>query len=140
LGDWFQRLPSDADLDWAAVNVVGCAPEPKSKGRFMTEQVGDAELLDWTSVKLYGEFVDGARLIVEGDAPVPMRVELHSLPIGVAPEEYQGIELRGFRSTVGPEVVRHFRVEADTKDLPHGTVGFVLIGATMREYVPPKDD
>jgi hypothetical protein len=112
--------------------------DPNGKALVMTEQGAEAELLDWTSVKLYGEFVDGARLVIEGDAPVPMRV-VHPLPLPTAPEDYQGIQLRGFRGDFGPEVVTHFKVEADTKHLPHGNVGFVLIGATMREYVPLKE-
>ena len=101
---------------------------------------GQGELLDWTSAKLHGQYVDGARLVVEGKAPVPMRVKLDPLPIGIAPVDYQGVELRGFRGEVGPEVETPFRLDVDTKEIPHGQVGFVLIGATRREYFPPQDD
>jgi hypothetical protein len=103
-------------------------------------QVAQTERLDWTSAELHGGFVDGAILVVEGDTPVPMQVELHPLPIGIVPVDYQGIELRGSRGDAGPEVVTHFHLSVDTKHLPHGKVGFVLIGATMHQYFPPKDD
>jgi hypothetical protein len=106
----------------------------------VAEQDAQPELLDWTSAKLYGEFVDGARLVVEGDAPVPMRVEFHPLPIPIVPVEYHGIQVRGFRGDFGPEVVTHFKLEEDTKKLPTGTVGFELIGATMRNRFPPEQD
>jgi hypothetical protein len=104
----------------------------------MSEADQSGELLDWTSAEVHNEFVDGALLVVRGETPVPMRVEFHPLPIGVAPEEYQGIELRGWRERVGPEVVTPFTVEAKTSDLPRGTVGFELIGATMRAFFPPQ--
>jgi len=104
------------------------------------ERTDQGELLDWTSATERGEFVDGFLLVVEGDAPVPMRVELHPLPIGIAPVDYQGIEVRGFRGDFGPEVVTHFKVEEHTKNLPGGKIGFVLIGATMRQYFPPQED
>jgi hypothetical protein len=103
----------------------------------MTEH--ECERLDWTSVRVDNEFAGGAHIVVEGDAPEPMRVELHPLPVGVAPEEYQGVEVCGFRDDFGPKIVTHFKVEKNTQELPSGTVGIVLIGATMREYIPPKD-
>jgi hypothetical protein len=67
-------------------------------------------------------------------------VELDPLPIGIAPVDYQGVELRGFRDEVGPEVETPFRLNVDTGEIPHGRIGFVLIGATQREYFPAKED
>jgi hypothetical protein len=105
----------------------------------MTEQGAEAELLDWTSVKLYGEFVDGARLVIErrrarSDARrAASATATHSargLPGHPVARLPRGLRPRGRHPLQGG---------ADTKHLPHGNVGFVLIGATMREYVPPKE-
>ena len=105
----------------------------------MSEQ-RECERLDWTSLEVHNEFAGDALLVIEGETRVPMRVELHSLPIGIAPEDYQGIELCGFRNgDANSQVMTPFKVEEHLSKLPAGRIGIVVIGATMREYIPPKE-
>jgi hypothetical protein len=105
----------------------------------MAEQA-NGELIDWTSAKLYPMTASGFMLVVRGNTPVPMRVELHPFPPGIAKYDYWPVEVRGFRDEVSPQVVTPYTIEREESHVPHGTIGFVLIGATMRAEFPPKDD
>jgi hypothetical protein len=107
-------------------SVVNEASEP-------TEQ-----RLDWDKAQLHPKTAEGFILVVDGVAPVPMKVRLHSLPIGIAPEDYHEVEVVGRAADVSPQVETPWKAEIDTEGLS-GRKGFVLIGETKREYFPPKD-
>lgn len=106
----------------------------------MTSQAVKGEPLDWKSLKVVNEFVDKSRIVIHGETSVPMRVELLPDPVGVAPVEYQPIRLLGFRDDIGPDVVKSFTIDRELNDFPHGTVGIKVIGATMQELIPPRED
>lgn len=95
--------------------------------------------LDWDSVEVIPMFAGGWLLVLRGTTPWPMRVALEPLPIPFAPEDYYGVKLVGYdEGGVHPEVVTEFSVEKDLAELPKGRIGTVIIGATMRVYIPPK--
>ena len=98
------------------------------------------ERLDWDTAEEHPEVAGGFILVVRGVAPVPTKVKLHPLPIGIAPEDYQGVEVCGEPEDPTIEVETPWTVEEDTSKLPRGRVGYVLIGATKRAYFPPRED
>lgn len=107
----------------------------------MTEQVGDAgERIDWDEAVEHPMTPDGFRLVIRGVTPVPMTVTLRPLPVGIAPVDYQGIEVLGKAGDVNAKVETPWTTEVDTKELPHGRKGYVLVGATKRDYFPPKEE
>jgi hypothetical protein len=106
----------------------------------MAEETDVGELIDWTSAVLHPMTASGFMLVIRGQTPVPMRVELHPAPPGIVAYDYWPIEVRGFRDDVSSEVVTDYTIEKPEDEIPHGTVGFVLIGATMQASFPPKSD
>ena len=80
----------------------------------------------------------GFQVVVRGTTPKPMAVEFHDLPIGVAAEDYQGVEFRARAKELATEVETPWTLERDSQDMPHGRVGFVLIGETKRAFFPPE--
>jgi len=56
------------------------------------------------------------------------------LPIGIVPEDYRGVLVRG-RVSGDTQVVTPWDAALDVSQLGN----FVLIGATTREYFPPLD-
>jgi hypothetical protein len=97
------------------------------------------ERLDWDDAVTHPKTVEGFVLVVRGVASVPTNVRLHPLPIGIVPEDYRGIEVLGRRAEIGPEVETPWTAEMDLEGLA-GRKGVVLIGATKRQFFPPKDD
>jgi hypothetical protein len=97
------------------------------------------ERLDWDEAELHPGTVEGFVLVVRGVAPVPMDVRLNPLPIGIVPNDYRGIEVLGHAAEVGPQIETPWTAELDTSGLA-GPKGIVLVGATKREYFPPKDE
>jgi hypothetical protein len=55
----------------------------------------DCQRLDWESAELHPGVAGGFFLVVRGTAPTAMEVELRSLPIPIAPEDYHGVEVCG---------------------------------------------
>ena len=98
------------------------------------------ERLDWDTAEEHPGVASGFFLVVKGVSRVPMTVELHPLPIPIAPEDYYGVEVRGVSAEPSVEVETPWTVERDSQDLPHGRKGYILIGATKRKHFPPKDD
>ncbi|WP_445148646.1 hypothetical protein [Baekduia sp. Peel2402] len=95
--------------------------------------------LDWKTLEVHPMFAGGFQVVIRGETPWPMRVVLEPLPIGIVPEDYYGVKLVGYdEGPVHSDVVTPFEVEKDLAELPHGLVGVVIIGATMRAYIPPK--
>jgi hypothetical protein len=106
----------------------------------MAEQATDnRNRLDWTEATMHPMVAGGFQLVVRGVAPVPVDVELRPLPIPIAPVEYHGIEVIGTPRGPTTQVETPWTMEVDADEIVRGTKGFVLIGATMREYFPPKD-
>jgi hypothetical protein len=97
------------------------------------------ERLDWDTAEMHPGVAGGFILVVRGVAVVPMKVRLHPLPIGIVPEDYNGIEVVGVRDDPSLEVETPWTAQIDTEGRG-GRKGFVLIGATQREYFPPKED
>src|SRR3954451_25423712 len=93
--------------------------------------------LDWDKADLHPLFVSGHMLVVSGVATVPMTVRLQLQPLGIAPEDYRGLEVLGKPSGIGPQVESPWGVQIETKSLS-GRIGFVLLGATKQKYFPPK--
>jgi hypothetical protein len=62
---------------------------------------------------------------------------LQPLPIGIVPEDYNGIEVLGVRAAPTRDVQTPWTAEIGTDGLG-GRNGVVLIGATKREYFRPK--
>jgi hypothetical protein len=60
--------------------------------------------------------------------------------LGSLRRTYQGIEVCGKPEDPTTEVETPGTIEVDPQKLPHGRVGYVLIGATKRAYFPPKED
>jgi hypothetical protein len=107
----------------------------------MAEQATDRpeQLLDWEDARLQPKFVKGFVLVVKGTASYPMKkVWLRPTPVGIAPEEYRGVEVVGIPDDVAVEVLFPWTAEIDADGLS-GEKGFVLIGETTREYFPPKE-
>lgn len=105
----------------------------------MSEQAeGTEERLDWDEAVTHPKTANGFVLVVRGISRVPMEVRLRPLPIGIAPEDYQGVEVLGRTGDGTIEIETPWTVEIDTGELLHGRKGFVLIGATKREYFPLK--
>ncbi len=96
------------------------------------------ELVDWTSVNVYNEVVEGSILVIEGVTVVPMHVALYPEPAGVVPYQYWPIKVCGKRYEVSPQVETPYRLTRQLQDLPPGEVGIELIGATMRKRIPPE--
>ncbi len=106
----------------------------------MSEQgARNGERLDWNEAVMHPGFAGDFVLVVRGVARVPMKVELRPLPIGIVPEDYNRIEVIGVREDPGLDVETPWTAEIDTKGLA-GREGIILIGATKREYFPPKDE
>src|SRR3954464_2759576 len=95
------------------------------------------ELLDWDSADVHPEVVSDAMLVVRGVAPVPMEVELRSLPIPIVAEEYHGVLVVGRRPEAGPEVETPWTAQIQMSEAS-GTKGIELIGKTKRERFPPS--
>ena len=97
------------------------------------------ERLDWDDAEMHPKTVGGFVLVIRGVASVPMKVRLNPLPIGIVPEDYRGIEVLGRPAEVGPEVETPWTAEIDPEGLG-GRIGIRLIGATKRQFFPPKED
>jgi hypothetical protein len=80
----------------------------------------------------------GFVLAVKGVAPVPTDVCFHPLPIGIVAEDYNGIEVLGTPKDPTTEVETPWQVDLPEPERHNGKIGIVLIGATRREYIPPK--
>jgi hypothetical protein len=78
--------------------------------------------------------------VVRGVASVPMVVEFHDLPVGIAPEDYQGVQVRGRAKSPASDIETAWTLERDSRRMPRGLIGLVLIGNTKRAYFPPKDN
>jgi hypothetical protein len=100
---------------------------------------GGWERVDWDSAEEHPMVAGGLQIVVRGTAPVPTTVEFYDLPIGIAPEDYQGVEVRGRVEEPTAEVETPWMLERDSRRMPHGNVGFVLVGKTKQAYFPPKD-
>jgi hypothetical protein len=109
-----------------------------SKEGCMSDQQ-DCQRLDWESAELHPGVAGGFFLVVRGTAPTAMEVELRSLPIPIAPEDYHGVEVCGCSNGPVAQVETPWEAEASTEGWS-GRVGFELIGATKREWFPPKTD
>lgn len=111
----------------------------------MTEHEANAgesngwELLDWQSAVEHPGVAGGFFLVVRGVARAPMEVELHPLPIGVAPVDYHPVQVRGRTREPTTEVETPWTIERDPSELPHGRKGYKLVGATMHQEFPPKE-
>jgi len=101
----------------------------------MAEQ--GCERLDWDSAEMHNMTAGGSMLVVRGVSLVPMDVELHSLPIPIAPEDYHGVEVCGRRKDVVQQVETPWEVSDDVEEFS-GRIGIELIGATKREKFPPE--
>jgi hypothetical protein len=97
------------------------------------------ERLDWESAEMHPMTVDGFKLVVRGTSRVPMTVKLRPMPLGIAPEDYRGIEVLGTPGSVSADVRHPWTAEIDTSGIS-GRRGVALIGSTMREWFPPKDE
>ena len=97
------------------------------------------ERLDWDKAVPHPMTVSGFMLVVDGVSDVPMDVEIYVWPIGVAPVDYHPNIVRGRRREPVIQKRTEWQVQEDTRKLGHGTKGFVLVGATKRQYFPPKE-
>jgi hypothetical protein len=97
------------------------------------------ERLDWTEAVEHPMTVDGSMLVVRGVAPTPVEVELRPRPLGIAPDDYRGIEVLAHQIEPVTQVETPWVVERDVAKIPKGKIGFVLLGATMSAYFPPKE-
>jgi hypothetical protein len=113
---------------------------PTSKGGYVTVETGaKEERLDWDEAQMHPKTVSGFILVIRGRAPVPMTVRLRALPIGVAPVDYQGVEVLGIpQGDVTPQVETPWGLQVDPGDLPTGRKGFVLVA--KRAYFPPREE
>ena len=82
----------------------------------------------------------GFQVVVRGVSRVPMEIEFRNLPLGIVPQDYAGVEVRGRASKVSTEVETPWSIEHDSARMPKGNVGFELIGLTRRQFFPPKED
>jgi hypothetical protein len=99
------------------------------------------ERLDWEKAVEHPMTPDGFRLVVDGESEVPMaKVEIHVTPIGIVPDDYHPAIVQGRRREPVTQVKTPWIAEKNTNALALGRIGYVLIGATMRQYFPPKDD
>ena len=106
-----------------------------------TDSTASKQRLDWDEAEMHAKTAGGFILVIRGVAPVPMEVELEPRPVGTAPDEYRGIAVVGTpRDDVVPQVETPWGIQVDPAELPKGTRGFVLVGATKREYFPPQED
>jgi hypothetical protein len=107
-------------------------------------EAGADRRLDWDEAEERSMVAGGSRLTVRGTAPVPMAVRLEPGPIPINPDDanrdYRSVLVIGRPSAIDPQVETPWDVSADTANLPRGDRGFVLIGATMREFFPPQED
>ncbi|MCA1844650.1 MAG: hypothetical protein LC792_15950 [Actinobacteria bacterium] len=108
------------------IRVVSLAGDPAALAD------GAWTVLDWETANLVSGVAGGWILAVTGESPVPMDVELYVMPVGIAPEEYRGVLVRG-RVSGETKVVTPWEAALDVSQLGK----FILIGATNREYFPP---
>lgn len=106
----------------------------------MSQEAGSQEeRLDWTEAEMHPQTASGFMLVVRGVAPVPMEVWLRPVPIGIVPDEdgYRGVEVLGKRAEITTEVETPWSAQIGTDDVGDR---IELIGATKREFFPPKGD
>ena len=105
----------------------------------MTEANGcTGERIDWDEASMRPMTPSGFVLVAKGVAPVPTDVCFRVLPIGIVAEDYNGIEVLGTPKDPTTDVETPWQVDLPDAERYHGKVGIVLIGATKREYFPPK--
>jgi hypothetical protein len=97
------------------------------------------ERIDWDGASMRPMAAGGFVLTVKGEAPVPTAVCLNPRPIGIVPEDYNGIEVLGTPKDPASDVLTPWEVDLPNAERQNGRVGIVLIGATKREYFPPQD-
>jgi hypothetical protein len=91
------------------------------------------ELVDFEDAYLLMDFEPpNPSLIVGGTLRYPMEVELEPRATDGQPE-YQPIEVVGYREEAVIEVETPFSVQRSLKDLPMGSKGLEVIGATRSE-------
>jgi hypothetical protein len=105
----------------------------------VTQDVTGTFRLDWTEAEIHPMVAGGFMLVVRGVAPTPVEVELRPRPLGIAPDDYRGIEVLAHQVEPVTQVETPWVIERDVDDIPKGKIGFVLLGETMRAYFPPKE-
>ncbi|HEX8053628.1 MAG TPA: hypothetical protein VF517_11615 [Thermoleophilaceae bacterium] len=96
------------------------------------------ERLDWTEAEMHPMTASGFMLVVRGVAKHPMKVRLRPTPIGIVPDEdgYRGVVVLGKSEEFTTQVETPWTAQIDTKEVGDK---IELIGATKKEYFPPKD-
>jgi hypothetical protein len=103
------------------------------------EHHGRKQLIDWDKASEEPMAVEGSVLTVSGVAPRPVEIFLDPSPIGIVEDDYNGIEVHAVFESAGPEVETSWRKVLPDVQQYAGRVGFVLVGASKREYFPPKE-
>ena len=105
----------------------------------MASEECTGDRIDWDEAimrpMVAGEFV----LVLTGVAPVPTSVCLRPSPIGFVEDEYRQIEVLGTMNSIEPQVETQWTVEEPNIAEYCGRVGILLVGATKRDFIPPKD-
>jgi hypothetical protein len=95
--------------------------------------------VDWDEVEMRPMVAGGFLLVLRGVARVPTTVCLRPSPIGIVEDDYRAIEVLGTVNEFGPEVETPWTLEEPNIAQYSGRVGFELVGATKREFIPPKE-
>lgn len=99
------------------------------------QQTMKEQRLDWETAELHPAFDGGFKLVVEGSAPVPMKVRLEPLPD--AGEERRGVEVLGHPTGIGEQVETRWVAEIATRPV-NGPEGIELIGLSERRAFPTR--
>lgn len=96
------------------------------------------EDIDWDTVSVIPLFVEGFLVIVQGIASVPTLVSFEPDPTEQY-VDYAPVHVVGRKAAITIEVETPWQIQAPLESLPSGPKGTVLIGATKRHYIPPRD-
>lgn len=113
----------------------------EAAGERFVDWQSEGQPLDWEETNVSIPFVPGTPnlLSVRGSANFAVKVRL-SPDTASDQAEYRHVHLLGVQtSPFGPDVVTPWEITASFDGLGNERGWFVLIGATKREYFPPKD-
>jgi hypothetical protein len=105
----------------------------------MASEECKGDRIDWDEVEMRPMVAGGFLLVLRGVALVPTTVCLRPAPIGTVKDDYRGIEVLGTVKEFVPQVETPWTLEQPDIDRYSGRVGFELVGATKREFIPPKE-